>query len=179
MENLAKSDLNSIDQEDIVIVKNWWSSWYLKIGHRRLGRALLRSGTQSAKSRGVTQGRDNPNVREPSSNSEIKVEIDERYEIRSSELYDGTIFGCYSYPPKTSIVLNQLHPMHDQFFRQVKSELSRNDNENQPLISLLIAWAEVELSYTSDSTKERIEQIRYDISRVAKSGRTPNNVAII
>ena len=176
MEILAKSELDSIQKEELTSVNNWWRSWYLKIGHRRLGRALLRSGMNRY---GIPRSKSVQSGFKQSVNPGIQVEIDERFEFRSSELADGTIFACMSFPPKTTIVLNRLHPMHDSFVKQIESEILESDAVDQPLISLLVAWAEVELSHTSASTKEHMEQIRFDISRVVKTGRSNQNVAII
>ena len=37
----ALEELQSLDQDAVVLVAQWWQKWYLKAGHKRLGRTLL------------------------------------------------------------------------------------------------------------------------------------------
>jgi len=37
----AENDLINIDKEAINAVAEWWKKWYMKTGHKRLGRVLL------------------------------------------------------------------------------------------------------------------------------------------
>lgn len=38
----AEEDLKNFDQKAVEIVANWWNKWYLKAGHKRLGRMLVK-----------------------------------------------------------------------------------------------------------------------------------------
>jgi hypothetical protein len=38
----AQNDLVNIDQEALEKVTVWWQKWYLKCGHKRLGRILVK-----------------------------------------------------------------------------------------------------------------------------------------
>jgi len=37
----AENDLLNVDEQALVKVANWWRKWYMKAGHKRLGRILL------------------------------------------------------------------------------------------------------------------------------------------
>ena len=108
-----------------------------------------------------------------------KVEVDERFEIRSGERIEGAMFSFVEHGTKKTTILNQLHPMHDSLLDQVHKEMTEDNPLGQPLISLLTAWAEVELSHNSTATRDLMEQIRFDISLIIKSGHVNKNVAIV
>jgi hypothetical protein len=38
----AQNDLTNIDPEAVEKVAAWWKKWYLKAGHKRLGRILVK-----------------------------------------------------------------------------------------------------------------------------------------
>jgi len=38
----AEEDLKNLDQKSVETVANWWISWYMKAGHKRLGRILVK-----------------------------------------------------------------------------------------------------------------------------------------
>lgn len=38
---LAAKELEGLPREHINTIATWWKSWYMKAGHKRLGRALL------------------------------------------------------------------------------------------------------------------------------------------
>ena len=38
----AQNDLVNVDQESLEKVAAWWEKWYLKCGHKRLGRILVK-----------------------------------------------------------------------------------------------------------------------------------------
>ena len=179
MEGQAKIELATIPMAELLSVRIWWNKWFLKIGHRRLGRALLRSGPRKGRSSQTQIRNDSQNDRNIRLDPTMTVEVDQRFEIRSGELLDGTMFSCFSYPGRTEVILNQLHPMHDSILSSIQSEMSEKDELQRPMLNLLLAWAEIELSHTSTETRERMEQIRFDVSRVIRSGRLSNDVAIV
>lgn len=37
----AENDSNTVDDNSMQEVANWWKRWYLKAGHKRLARVLL------------------------------------------------------------------------------------------------------------------------------------------
>lgn len=37
----AAEELHDMDAKDVEPVARWWKKWYLKAGHKRLGRALV------------------------------------------------------------------------------------------------------------------------------------------
>lgn len=37
----AQNELVDLDQEVVEVVAEWWRKWYLKAGHKRLGRVLI------------------------------------------------------------------------------------------------------------------------------------------
>lgn len=43
----AARELNSLDPEAVKSVKEWWKKHYPQAGHKRLARALLKSGESS------------------------------------------------------------------------------------------------------------------------------------
>lgn len=42
----AEKDLATLDQAAIKTVAAWWQKWYLKAGHKRLGRIMVRIAKQ-------------------------------------------------------------------------------------------------------------------------------------
>lgn len=38
----AQNDLVNVDQESLEKISKWWKKWYLKCGHKRLGRILVK-----------------------------------------------------------------------------------------------------------------------------------------
>lgn len=38
----AEQEFKQLDQKAVEIVGNWWNKWYLKAGHKRLGRMLVK-----------------------------------------------------------------------------------------------------------------------------------------
>ena len=38
----AEKDLATLDQTAVQTIAAWWSKWYLKAGHKRLGRIMVR-----------------------------------------------------------------------------------------------------------------------------------------
>jgi len=38
----AAKELETLDVEAVRVVAGWWKKWYLKAGHKRLGRLLVR-----------------------------------------------------------------------------------------------------------------------------------------
>lgn len=38
----AEEELKQLDQKTIDTVAEWWAKWYLKAGHKRLGRILVK-----------------------------------------------------------------------------------------------------------------------------------------
>ena len=37
----AAEDLETLDREAVKIISTWWRKWFMKTGHKRLGRALV------------------------------------------------------------------------------------------------------------------------------------------
>jgi len=38
----AEKDLATLDQAAVQAIATWWAKWYLKAGHKRLGRIMVR-----------------------------------------------------------------------------------------------------------------------------------------
>jgi hypothetical protein len=38
----AEKDLATLDQAAVQTIASWWSKWYLKAGHKRLGRIMVK-----------------------------------------------------------------------------------------------------------------------------------------
>jgi len=38
----AEKDLNTIDQAAVETIAAWWLKWYMKAGHKRLGRIMVK-----------------------------------------------------------------------------------------------------------------------------------------
>jgi len=38
----AEKDLATLDQAAVQTIAAWWSKWYLKAGHKRLGRVMVK-----------------------------------------------------------------------------------------------------------------------------------------
>jgi hypothetical protein len=39
----AEKDLATLDQAAVQTVAAWWSKWYMKAGHKRLGRIMVKA----------------------------------------------------------------------------------------------------------------------------------------
>ncbi len=38
----AEKDLVTLDQAAVEVIAAWWSKWYMKAGHKRLGRIMVK-----------------------------------------------------------------------------------------------------------------------------------------
>ena len=38
----AEKDLTTLDQAAVETIAAWWAKWYMKAGHKRLGRIMVR-----------------------------------------------------------------------------------------------------------------------------------------
>jgi len=45
----AESDLNNLPDEVVLPVAQWWYKWYMKAGHKRLGRILVSIARENEK----------------------------------------------------------------------------------------------------------------------------------
>ena len=45
----AEKELSTLDQAAVEIVAAWWAKWYLKAGHKRLGRLLVKIAKSKVK----------------------------------------------------------------------------------------------------------------------------------
>jgi len=45
----AKKDLDTIPNDYIISLANWWKKWYMKAGHKRLARVLLQNTKEEEK----------------------------------------------------------------------------------------------------------------------------------
>lgn len=45
----AEKDLSTVDQAAVETVAAWWAKWYLKAGHKRLGRLLVKIAKSKVK----------------------------------------------------------------------------------------------------------------------------------
>jgi len=45
----AEKDLASIDQAAVKTIAAWWLKWYMTVGHKRLGRILVKIAKPAAK----------------------------------------------------------------------------------------------------------------------------------
>ena len=45
----AENDLNNLPHEVVLPVAQWWYKWYMKVGHKRLGRILVSIARENEK----------------------------------------------------------------------------------------------------------------------------------
>lgn len=44
----AEQDLENLEAEAVKAMSDWWAKWYLKAGHKRLGRVLVAISKQES-----------------------------------------------------------------------------------------------------------------------------------
>ena len=38
---IAAEEFNALDQDAVRVIATWWAKWYMKTGHKRLGRMIV------------------------------------------------------------------------------------------------------------------------------------------
>jgi hypothetical protein len=176
----ANEELQGLSESDVSKVADWWKSWFLKVGHKRLGRALIKKSTSSRK-------------RSNKSNTNARLKFDQvnsversiptrmsdstaKYRIISRALSEPVLFSFESNYPDLAIVLNKNHPMYASIFAQISREMSDHTFESRPLLALLTGWSYVESQNQSDMTRFHMQEMRYDLSRSLANGRVSEHV---
>ena len=177
----ANEELDTFTISETSRVSDWWKSWYLKVGHKRLGRALIK------KSKGSTRNissNSKPRIKVAQSESTKRGVPDrlndsaEKYRILSRPLSDPVLFSFESNYPHIAIILNTNHPMYGSVISQVSREIADHSSESGPLIALLTGWSYVEAQNQSDMTRFHMQEMRYDLSRSLANGRVSKHVEL-
>ena len=167
--------LARLPQSAVGLVANWWNQWYIKAGHRRLGRLLLtKKGTSnSPKKRQVGDSHVKSN-----SSGDLRARIVDsgsRYVLAEAHLDSAAFFVVHEVGAEIRIVLNSSHPA----YKTIASALQHNSNrkgeeadvsveEREVLLKLLLGWAEVERHQPHGSRRTRTQMAREDWGRAVR-----------
>ena len=171
----AAEALARMPQDTVRLMANWWHQWYMKAGHKRLGRLLLTKKQVPSKSRRKRTGRDNLSG---DSSGDLRARITDlgsRYVLEEAHLDSSAFFVIDEVGAEIRIVLNSNHPAHKTIVSALRHNLNqRNGQADGPneerdiLLQLLIGWAEVERQQPHGSRRNNTQSAREDWGRAVR-----------
>ena len=166
-EGSAINELEALDQLGVQIIGSWWMKWYLKVGHRRLGRNLIRALKSAPKSSKRHTKTSKQMIRNddaiPKDLPRVVGNI-EKFVFTAGDLDSKLAFSFSNSYPTVKVILNRNHDLFESLSNQILTELD-NSREKRPLISMLAAWWQLERSHEIDSVRQQMQDIRFDLSR--------------
>ena len=118
----AAAALTRMPQDAVRLMADWWNQWYMKAGHRRLGRLLLTKKSVSRRSQkkhtGNDRGRDD-------SSRDLRARITDlgsHFVLEEAQLDSSAFFAVNEVAAEIRIILNSNHPAHDM----IRSVLRRS-----------------------------------------------------
>ena len=171
----AAAVLARLPQDAVSLVANWWNQWYIRAGHRRLGRLLLTKRRVSTPPQ--RQRVDRGHVADNSS-GDLKariVDLGPHYVLAEAHLDSSAFFVVDEVAAEIRIILNSNHPA----YKTIASALHRNSDkkdgevdrpseECEILLKLLIGWAEVERQQPHGSRRINTQTAREDWGRAVR-----------
>ena len=171
----AAEALARMPQDAVRLVANWWNHWYMKVGHRRLGRLLLtkKSAFRSPQKQHVGNG----HVAGGSS-SDLRARITDlgaHIVLVEAQLDSSAFFVVDEIAAEIRIILNTNHPAYKTIASALRSSLEqkgdkvdRPTQESEILLKLLIGWAEVERHQPPGSRRIHTQMAREDWGRAVR-----------
>ena len=171
----AAAALSQMSQDAVRLVANWWNQWYMKAGHRRLGRLLLtkQGALKSTQKQHVGNDRGAEN-----SSRGLRARITDlgsHFVLEEAQLDSSAFFAVKEAAAEIRIILNSNHPAHETITSALRGRLEHNDDESvrpskesEIILKLLIGWAEVERHQPHGSRKIHTQMAREDWGRAVR-----------
>ena len=175
----AAEDFHRLDGKAVEVVAKWWNKWYLRTGHKRLGR-LLGKTEKRRRNKQPTRGRSNGKITFDPLISARVVDNGESCLIRSIESEDLPLFSFGNTYPNIEIRVNKTHPFGRTFWQCLSDERLANREEYLGVMSaFLVAWWNVEHNHELDSSRALSRDIRYDVSRAMSNSSRGSRVQLV
>jgi hypothetical protein len=158
-------------------VRTWYRAWFLKAGHRRLGRIL----SQSKGEGGIKFSHEKPDSdpTEPphfDQVSVVDVTCNIRYKFQARHIDSPALFTVRPEAGMTLITINRDHPAGETAFDKL-SQATKGEVEEQdsapgiPSLLLLLfeAWAMLESETPPGPLQEQVKRVREDWGRTIRS----------
>ena len=171
----AAAALARLPQNAVRLVANWWNQWYIRAGHRRLGRLLLtkRRVSRPPQRQPVDRGHVTDN-----SSGDLKariIDLGSHYVLAEANLDSPAFFVVDEVAAEIRIILNSNHPAYKtiasalhHYSDQKDDEVDRPSEEREFLLKLLIGWAEVERHQPYGSRRIHTQMAREDWGRAVR-----------
>lgn len=167
----ASKELAGLEDARIADVAGWWKRWYLKTGHKRLGRLM-----NAYKSPAHLPAHDSSSNGQHSNPAPDAIIIDDGTEfVFQQKAMDTARFIAVKHSGAVvSIDLNTQHPLHRYISSSAEQEKAAQHDESvlpdaeEGLRILLMAWASYELSEPAGIRRERAEATAIDWGRAAR-----------
>lgn len=172
----AKSALRDIPDDVVKAVADWWSQWYASAGHRRLGRLLLSHKGASSKSAKVISA-DKAQSLSPVLEHPLPVKFsgELRYVLSEASLDSPSFFELTEVGGELRLLLNSTHPAFRVLKPALCAGLQRSlrdaravEASEDPLLLMLLAWADVERQQPYGFRRQRAQQAREDWGRALR-----------
>ena len=169
----AASALQSMPSEAVSTIADWWNQWYLRAGHKRLGR-LLRTEASSRDQRPTAGPKQathySSELRARTVSSGVKCSYTE------APLDTPAMFSVQTRGGEVRVVLNTSHPAHSYLkaaldqsnSHQLNASKSSVGNSGEGVRLLIEAWARYEDEQPTGPLRSRAQDARLDWGRVAR-----------
>ena len=171
----AAAALTRMPQDAVQLMADWWNQWYMKAGHKRLGRLLLTKKQVPRSSRRKRKGKDNFSG---GSSGDLRARITDlgsHYVLEEANLDSSAFFVVDEVAAGIRIVLNSSHPAHKTIVSALRHNLNQRNGEadgpneeREILLKLLIGWAEVERQQPHGVRKNNTQSAREDWGRAVR-----------
>lgn len=174
----AHEDLKAIARstpKPIAAVLAWYREWYLKAGHKRLGRILCDRGkpfsTRPGGRRAASPAEETPHERI----SVVDVTCNVRYQFKAVPLDTPALFCVQPSAGVTLIAVNTNHPAGEAAFDALSSaaEGKFNADDSAPGIPSLFvlaveSWARLESETPHGKRQDTVKKVREDWGRTLR-----------
>ena len=171
----AEAALSRMPQDTVRLVANWWNQWYVKAGHRRLGRLLLTKRGKSKSARRQHVGNDLV-VDDSFGDLQARItDLGSQFVLAEAQLDSSAFFVVDEVAAEIRIILNSSHPAYRTIASalhhnsdQKDGEVDRPSEEREILLKLLIGWAEVERHQPHGTRRTHTQMAREDWGRAVR-----------
>lgn len=171
----AAAALTRMPQDAVQLMANWWHQWYMKAGHRRLGRLLLTKKGALKSTQKEHIGNDHGAEDSSRVLKARMTDLGSHFVFEEAQLDSSAFFAVNEVAAEIRIILNSNHPAHEIISSALRGNLEHIDeesvgpsNESEILLKLLIGWAEVERHQPCGSRKTHTQMAREDWGRAVR-----------
>ena len=171
----AEAALTRLPQDAVRLIADWWNQWYIKAGHRRLGRLLLTKKSASRLSQKKHAGNDRG---EDGSSKDLRARITDvgaHFVLEEAQLDSSAFFVVDEVAAEIRIILNTSHPAYKTITSVLSNSMDQRfdkvampSKESEILIKLLIGWAEVERHQPHGARRIHTQRAREDWGRAVR-----------